>query len=182
MKNKIIIGFGVVALVVIALVLIVDFEDVQESPKKTVSVANNDLNVSINYGRPSVRGRVIFGTATEKALQPYGKYWRLGANEATEITFSKDVVFAGSPVKAGTYRVYAIPGEKAFEIGLNSEIGKWGYEEPDYSKDVVKVSVPVEKPTAPVEQLTIMLDQSGDGIVVVMQWASTQLQIQIDSQ
>lgn len=182
MKNKIIIGFGVVALVVIAVVLIVDFESTQESPKELASVANNDLNVSISYGRPSVRGRVVFGTAAEKALQPHGKYWRLGANDATEITFNKDVLFMGNPVKAGTYRVYAIPGEKAFEVGLNSETGKSGYDEPDYSKDVLKVSVPVEKPTAPVEQLTILLDQSGDGVVVVIQWASTQLQIQVDPQ
>ena len=182
MKNKIIIGFGIVALIVIVIAVVWDYEDIQKSPKETVSVANNDLIVSITYGRPSVRGRVIFGTAAEKALQPHGKYWRMGANEATEITFNKDVLFMGSPVKAGTYRVYAIPGEKAFEIGLNTETGKWGSDEPDYSKDVLKVSVPIEKPATPVEQLTIMLDQSGDGVIMVMQWASTQLQIQVNPQ
>ena len=57
---------------------------------------------------------------------------------ATEITFNKDVTFNGNSVKAGSYRVYAVPGADAFEIGLNSELGKWGYDEPDYSKDLFK--------------------------------------------
>jgi hypothetical protein len=180
MKNKIIVGFGIVALAVIAIVLLVDFEDSRESPTETMAVANGDLNVSVTYGRPSVRGRVIFGTAAEKALQPFGKYWRLGANEATEITFGKDVLFAGQPVKAGSYRVYAVPGADSFLIGLNSETGQWGYDEPKYDKDVLKVTVPAEKLNTPIEQLTITMDQSGSGVVIVVAWANTQMQIQVD--
>jgi hypothetical protein len=180
MKNKIIVGFGIAALVVIAIVLLVDFEDSRESPTETVAEANGDLNVSVVYGRPSVRGRLIFGTAAEKALQPFGKYWRLGANEATEITFSKDVLFAGQPIKAGSYRVYAIPGADSFQIGLNSETGQWGYDEPKYEKDVLKVTVPANKINTAVEQLTISMDQSGSGVVLVVSWANTQFQIQVD--
>lgn len=179
MKNKIIIGFGIAVLVVIALVVFVDFEDAKESPKDTVAITAGDLNVSVTYGRPSVRGRVIFGTAAEKALQPYGKYWRLGANEATEITINKDVTFNGNALKAGSYRVYAVPGTDAFDIGLNSEIGKWGYDEPDYSKDVLKTSVKAEKLATPVEQLTIAMKEVEGGISLTMAWANTQLQIPI---
>jgi hypothetical protein len=180
MKNKIIVGFGIVALIVIAIVLLVDFEDSRESPTETVAVANGDLNVSVNYGRPSVRGRVIFGTTAEQALQPFGKYWRLGANEATEITLSQDVLFAGQPIKAGSYRMYAIPGADSFQIGLNSETGQWGYDEPKYDKDVLKVTVPAEKIDTSVEQLTIKMDQSGSGIVLVVSWANSQFQIHVD--
>lgn len=180
--NKLIIGFGAVLLVVIALVVFVDFEDVQESPKGTASLTVGDLSVSINYGRPSVRGRVIFGTSDDKALQPFGKYWRLGANEATEITFNKDVTFNGNSVKAGSYRVYAVPGADAFEIGLNSELGKWGYDEPDYSKDLFKTPVAVKKLTTPVEQLTISMKESDGGVSIIMDWANVQLQIPIKAQ
>lgn len=180
MKNKIIIGFGVVALVVIAAVLLLDFKDSAESPKDLATVSNGDLNVSITYGRPSVRGRVIFGTEAQKALQPYGKYWRLGANEATEITINKDVLFAGQLIKAGTYRMYAIPSNDSFQIVLNSETGKWGSDEPDYAKDVLKINVPVSKPSTSVEQLTFVMDQSDRGVIIVMSWENVQCTIQVD--
>ena len=179
MKNKIIIGFGIVAVAVIALVLMVDFKGSNESPKGMATISNGDLTLSITYGRPSVRGRSVFASDA-KALQPFGKYWRLGANEATEITFNKDVLFAGLPVKAGTYRMYAIPGSDSFKIGLNMEIGKWGYEEPDYSKDIATVEVPVTKITNLVEQFTIDVDQADAGVIVVMSWENSRWIIQVD--
>src|SRR6185436_18624918 len=88
------------------------------SPPGSAQLTNGDLSISISYSRPSVRGRLIFGTKEQEALLPYGKYWRLGANESTEITFNKDVLFNNNPVKAGTYKVYAFPGPDTFEIGL----------------------------------------------------------------
>ena len=182
MKNKIIIGFGIVAVAVIATVLLIDFEGTQESPKDTVAVTTGDLNVSVTYGRPSVRGRVIFGTAAENALQPFGKYWRLGANEATEITFNKDVLFSGQPVKAGSYRMYAVPDADSFQIGLNSELGQWGYDEPKYDKDVLKISVPVEKLANPVEQFSISMNKIDSGVGIVMAWANNQWTVQVDPQ
>ena len=89
MKKKIIIG--VIALVVIVLVFLVyaNYRNRSLSPRGNTELTVNGLTVSIPYSRPSVKGRLIFGTAEQKALLPYGKYWRLGANEATEITVNK---------------------------------------------------------------------------------------------
>jgi hypothetical protein len=137
--------------------------------------------MKVVYCRPSKKGRVIFGDAKDGALQPYGKYWRLGANEATEITFSKNVNFAGQPVNAGTYTMYAVPGPSTWQVALNSDIQKWGYSEPDYSKDVIKVEVPVE--TAPdMEQFTITFDSDSTAAKMNFAWATALVKVPITIQ
>lgn len=116
-----------------------------ESPDKTIKVM---------YGQPSKRGRVIFG---ESGLEKYGKVWRTGANEATEVTFKNDVMFGGKMVKAGTYTLFTIPGEKEWSVLLNSTLGEWGafgYEKIK-DKDVATVKVPVSMNKTPMEKLTI---------------------------
>jgi hypothetical protein len=103
-------------------------------------------NVSITYGQPSKKGRVLFGDEGSGSLEKYGKVWRLGANSATVITFKKDGSFAGKPVKAGTYTFFAIPTAKDWTIILNGQLGQWGaYDyEKHKSKDVLKVVVPAK--------------------------------------
>ncbi len=101
MKKKIFIGLGVFALLVVAFLFFANNRNRTLSPPGSAELSVGDLKVSIPYSRPSVRGRMIFGTEEQKALLPHGKYWRLGANETTQITFSKDVLFNGEPVKAG---------------------------------------------------------------------------------
>lgn len=152
------------------------------SPQGKETLTSGGMTVEVSYSRPSVRGRVIFGEKSQHPLLPYGKYWRLGANEATEITFNRDVLFNGAPAKAGTYRMYAIPGPETFEIRLNSEIGKWGLWEPDYDLDVLSTKVPVEKTSAPVEQYTISLAPEGEGIKVIFEWANTRFAVPIKPQ
>ncbi|WP_128545779.1 DUF2911 domain-containing protein [Larkinella soli] len=116
-----------------------------ESPSKTVKIA---------YGQPSKRGRVIFGPS---GLEKFGKVWRTGANEATEISFAKDVMFGDKMVKAGTYTLFTIPDEKEWTVILNSKLGQWGAY--DYEKvkgqDVAQIKVPAKSNKAPVEKLTI---------------------------
>lgn len=180
MLKKILIGVIVLLVVVGGAILYLNYRNMTLSPPGSVSLSNAGLTVSVSYSRPSVRNRVIFGTEEQKALQPYGEYWRLGANEATEISFSKDVLFNGEPVKAGTYRIYAVPGPERFEFALNTELGEWGYSEPDYSKDILKTSIPVEKLSTPVEQYTITLGRSGDNINAVFDWADVRLTVPIE--
>ena len=122
---------------------------------------------------------MIFGSEEEGALQPYGKYWRLGANEATEISFNKDVNFNGKPIKAGTYSMYAIPGKEAFDIALNSEINKSGSEEPNHSLDVLHTEVPVQETNAAVEKFTISLQPMGTTTNIIFEWANTRLVIPV---
>src|SRR5882724_9872613 len=119
------------------------------SPEQTVIYNHEGLEIKVVYCRPSKKGRLIFGDSAAGPLVPYGKYWRLGANGATEITLSKDVTFGGKALKAGSYRMYAVPHELSWSIALNSELGKWGFDEPDYSLEVLKTEVPVEAPPTP---------------------------------
>ena len=182
MKKKIIIG--VVAFVVLLGIAFVylNYRNRNLSPSGTAELTANGLTVSIPYSRPSVRGRLVFGTEAEQALQPYGKYWRLGANESTEITINKDVLFNGQPVSAGTYRMYSIPNAGEFEIVLNSELGQWGAFEPDSSLDVLRTKVPVETTDSLVEQYTISMVEADGGINVVFEWSDVRFTVPVKAQ
>jgi hypothetical protein len=182
MKKKIFIVLAVIIVLLAAAAFYLNYRNRTLSPEGTATVTSGDLTVSVNYSRPSARGRLIFGREEDNALQPYGKYWRLGANESTEVTFSKDVLFVDKPVKAGTYRMYAVPGAETFEIGLNTELGKWGYSEPDYSKDILRTKIPVEKLTSPVEQYTITLQPQDDGVSMIFEWSDTRFVIPVKRQ
>jgi hypothetical protein len=123
-----------------------------QSPRVTA----DGKNVSVAYGQPSKKGRVLFGKEGSGSLEPYGKVWRIGANNATEITFKKDGTFGGKPVKAGTYTLFALPTEKDWTIILNSELKQWGAYKYDEikGKDVLKVTVPNKTYAASEEKLT----------------------------
>ncbi|NSL87757.1 DUF2911 domain-containing protein [Chitinophaga sp. Mgbs1] len=143
-------------------------EKAKKSPK--VSVENKDMKVV--YGQPSKNGRAIFGT-----LEPFGKVWRTGANEATEITFNKDVVFGGKSVKAGTYTLFTIPDPKTWTVILNSKLGQWGaYDyEKNKGQDVASVKVAREALKTPVEKLTFTLP----GNAVVFEWDDTKVTVPV---
>ena len=173
--KKIIIGLVVLVVIVAGVFYYLNNRNRTLSPPGNTELVVGDLTISISYSRPSVRDRVIFGTEEDGALQPYGKYWRLGANEPTQVTFSTDVTFNGEPVKSGTYRMYAIPGKDAFEIRLNSEIGIWGASEPDYAKDFLKAKIPVQKTESTVEQFTIRTTEAAGGIDIILEWADVRL-------
>jgi Protein of unknown function (DUF2911) len=179
MKKKILISAAVILLLLVGALIYLNNRNRTLSPPGSAELTNGSLTVSIQYSRPSVRNRVIFGTKDEGALQPYGEYWRLGANEATEITFNRAVSFNGSEVSKGTYRIYAIPGADAFELGLNSELGVWGVFKPDNEKDILKTSVPVQKLSTLVEQYTIRMDAVGDTTNVYFEWEKVRLTVPI---
>jgi hypothetical protein len=168
MIKKIFIGLGVLLLV---FVLFVAYSFMfPKSPPKTTEFSDRGLDIKVVYSQPFKKGRLIFGEEKDGALQPNGKYWRLGANAATEITFSKNITFAGKPLSAGTYRMYAVPGATTFQISLNSEVGTFfAVAEPDYSLDVLKVEVPVQ--AAPeTEQFTISFNSDSTGINMDLLW------------
>jgi Protein of unknown function (DUF2911) len=169
MLKKILIGLGVLLLAVVAFFVYGNL--FPKSPKKIAEFSNAGLSVKVSYSQPFKKGRLIFGEEKDGALQPYGKYWRLGANAATEITLSKDVNFAGKPVKAGSYRMYAVPGATSFQISLNSGLGVFfGIAEPDYSLDVLKVDVPITSANNEVEQFTISFSEDNTAINMDFAW------------
>lgn len=146
----------------------------QEAPQSP-RVTAEGKNVKISYGQPSKRDRVIFGE-----LVPYGKVWRTGANEATEITFVKNAFFGGKPVKAGTYTLFTIPGNKEWTFILNSELnqrGAYQYNELK-GKDVLQIKVPSSAISgAPVEKFTISLPAGK----LLLEWDKTSVAVPIKS-
>lgn len=181
MLRKVLIGIGILAVVLVGLLIYVNNRNRTLSPPGSAEAVNQELTVSINYSRPSVRDRLIFGPESDGALQPYGVYWRLGANEATEISLSTDVLFGGKSLSEGTYTLYAIPNQSEFVIGVNSSLDRWGYSEPDYANDLFRISVPVQS-SAHTEQFTINLETTSKGINMLVLWADVKLTIPIVAQ
>lgn len=132
----------------------------------------------IIYGRPALKGRPVFSNE-EGALAPLGEIWRTGANEATEITFYKDVKVAGSAIKAGTYVIYTIPGKSEWTVIFNSKLDVWGAYEYDQSKDVARVNVPVSSGKASVENFSMNFKpgSSANTYYLVLGWSTTRVEI-----
>lgn len=121
-----------------------------KSPLATVKQAVGLSEITLEYSRPSKRGREIFGS-----LEPYGEVWRTGANASTKITFGEDVIINSQNIKAGTYSLYTIPNEKEWIVILNKNLTLWGDSGYQESEDVARFSVPVKQLTEVVETFTI---------------------------
>jgi hypothetical protein len=104
------------------------------SQKSSLMQGIGTTDMTITYSRPGVKGRKVWGT-----LVPYGQVWRTGANEATTISFSDDVTINGQPLKAGTYSLHTIPGEKEWTLIFNSVANQWGSFSYDQTKDALRV-------------------------------------------
>ena len=179
MKKKILIG---VVIIVISFIAIMAYRVLNSRPLSPVQTAvynYQGIDMKVVYCSPFKKGRLLFGDVKDSPLVPNGKYWRLGANEATEVTFSRDVSFAGKPLKSGTYRMYAVPNDQAWTIALNSELGKWGYDEPNHGKDILSVDVPVQSATAPKEQFTIGFQSDSSGVNMDIAWDKLRLSVPI---
>lgn len=131
--------------------------------KMTKSISSGP-KIRVIYSRPQKQGRKIFGE-----LLPYGKHWRLGANEATEIEFFEPVTIQGKKVDKGRYILYCIAQEKTWTIVLNSNIDSWGLQQ-DPEKDIMRFEVPLEKLYTPIEYFTIAFEQTATGANLIMTW------------
>lgn len=183
MKKKILIGIGAVVILFVLWSVYGLFFTTPASPPTTASYNEGGLEINVAYSQPSKKGRLIFGEEKDEALQPYGKYWRLGANAATQITFNKDVTFGGKPVQTGTYRMYAVPGATSFKVTLNSEADVFmAAFEPDYDLDVASVDAPVTKPDSEVETFIITFNTTDTGVDIVFTWDQTRFAVPIAAQ
>lgn len=123
------------------------------------------LLVRVVYSRPQKNGRSVFGELVE-----YGKVWRLGANEATEIELYKDAKVGGNKLKKGRYTMYAIPFLDKWTIIFNKETDVWGAFQYDVKKDVLRVDVNTEKQPEPAEAYCMVFEKTGTGANLVMIW------------
>lgn len=142
------------------LLTLVTFTFACSQTPKSPRIKSESSIATVEFGQPSKRGRVIFGKEGSGSLEAYGKVWRIGANECTAITFKKDVSFGGKEVKAGTYGLFAIPGEKEWTVILNSDAKQWGAYSYKADKDVVRVTVPAKTGKEPVEALSIKVSDN----------------------
>ncbi len=137
-----------------------------------------DLIARVIYSRPQRKGRSIFGNG-EKNLVQYGKEWRMGANEATEIEFFKNVKISGQPLPKGRYILYCIPTEKSWTIVFNANLYTWGLHM-DPKKDVLRVTEPVTEQLPPVEELTIFFEPSASGASLYIVWDTVKVKVPIN--
>ena len=144
-----------------------------KSPGETAKFDQNGLSVQVDYCRPYKKGREIFGK-----LEPYGKVWRTGANEATIFDVKQDVKIGDKALKAGKYTLWTIPNVDKWTIVLNSETGQWGTNH-DETKDILSVDVPVGKTASIIEQLTIDFTAAEGGTDMGIRWDNTEVKVPI---
>lgn len=174
-----IIAFFIVVVLLVAAFALLRLNTKKHSPVDKISFTEQGLNLKVVYCQPYRKGRLIFGEEEAGALQPWGKYWRLGANEATTIELATDVNFGGKPLKAGKYSLYAVPGKETWQIGVNKGANRWGYSEPNYDKDILKIEVPVTYSDEVVEMFTMSFEAAETGTVLVMKWDTSVVKVLI---
>lgn len=130
-------------------------QEKRASPLIMLEEQIENTTIKLTYGQPSMKDREIFGK-----LVPYGQVWRTGANEATIIEFSTDVLLNGQKVLAGKYALFSIPGEENWTIILNSIWNQWGAYTYDQEKDVIRFEVETKNLKRSIEKFTIKLDKN----------------------
>ena len=134
------------------------------SPHVTTTYKMDGKTVSITYGRPFKKNREIFGKTI-----PYGQVWRLGADEATTLEMTGDMMIGPLHVTAGKYTLYAVPGEKEWTLVISKQTGQWGTvykKEEDYGRTAMKLT----KAATPAEQLTITIEGKAGDKVLKIAW------------
>jgi hypothetical protein len=144
----------------------------QASPPDTVRATVGAANIEIAYSRPFRRGRTIFGSN----VVPYDRVWRTGANAATQITTSRDLMFGTTHLPAGKYTLWTLPSASGTKLIINSQTGQWGTEY-DPKRDVARIDLTTKTLDAPTEQFTIRVDPAGQGGVLKLAWDRTEFSI-----
>lgn len=136
--------------------------------------AMEPLIARVIYSRPFKTGRTIFG-----GLVDYGKIWRLGANEATEIEFFRHVKIGNKKIHKGRYTMYALVNENSWTIIVNKETDIWGAFKYDVKKDVVRMELPVQNSEQPVEAMTMVFEKAVHGANLIMAWENVRVSLPI---
>ena len=155
--------------------------DSRSSPLDSLNFDLRDGAVKVCYGRPSARGREVFG-----GLVPYGKLWRTGANEPTMIHTTVPLQIAGIRIEPGSYSIYTVPGEAEWEVVVNASTSQWGHEgnytEQIAAQEVGRATVEAGATDEYVELFTISAKPAEDGSATVyLEWEETRVVIPISS-
>ena len=142
------------------------------SPHETTGAVVDGNRVTITYGRPSMKGREIWGK-----LVPYDKVWRTGSDEATLLITQKPIAIGGTTIPAGAYTLFTLPAaDGSAKLIINKQIGQWGVGPGSYDEkqDVARVDLKKETLETPVEQFTMAVTRGGD---LKMSWDKTQYSV-----
>ena len=145
------------------------------SPLEIVTVKYESTYIKVTYGRPHKKGREIFGD-----LVPYGVVWRTGANEATEITFTDDVLINKHRLKAGTYTIFTIPEKDKWKVIFNSDLGQWGAYNYNPAKNILEIDAEVAEMDIIYEPFTIEFQIQDDKTNLLMMWDKTKASFTIN--
>lgn len=150
------------------------------SPYDSTAVSLGDARALVCYGRPSMRGRTIFG-----GLVPYDQLWRTGANEPTIIHLPVAATIAGMPVEPGSYSIYTVPGREEWTVIVNRSTSQWGienrYTAEVQAQEVGRATVPAEQTTSPVEMFTIRAEpRGGNAADLVLEWENTRVRVPVE--
>ncbi len=145
------------------------------SPPATAETTIDGKKITINYSRPSMKGRKIMGE-----LVPYDKVWRAGANKATALVTEVDLMFGQTLVPAGSYTLFALPGASGWKLIINKHTGQWGIPyKPEYEKEeLVRIDMKVGKTAAAVEMFTINLTSKGSAGKLTLEWENTSASVE----
>jgi hypothetical protein len=148
---------------------------IRVSPKAWVGQTIGYTDINIVYSRPGVKGRKIWGD-----LVPFDKVWRAGANEATKITLSTDMVIEGKKLSKGSYSFFTIPGEKEWTLIFNKVADQWGAYEYNEAEDALRVKVKPQKAENS-EWLAYEIEKTAEAAAVVsLEWEKTKVSFKVE--
>lgn len=131
----------------------------------------SDKLIKIIYSRPQLKGRPL------SKLAPNGKVWRTGANEAAELTLYTDMKLGGTPIEAGTYTFYVIPGDKEWTAIVSTDLNVWGSYFYNEANDVARIAVPVNNADEALEAFSIAFAESEDGVHMHLGWGTVRVAV-----
>lgn len=141
------------------------------SPRDTARAVVDGAQISIDYGRPAARGRVIFGNVV-----PWDRVWRTGANAATLLETNRDIEIGNVLIPAGKYSLWTIPNEQHWALIVNKQTGQWGTDY-DEQQDLVRIDLSPRTTREAAERFTISINRQNRGGVIVLHWEKTQINV-----
>jgi len=155
------------------------YQSRQLSPRKQIMYEEGNVLISLDYGRPSKRGRIIFGDGPT-ALQPFGQYWRMGANQRTILTTNAEINVMGNKLEPGSHYIFAIPDREKWQVFFCDGNGRWGARPPAPEHEIFRIHLQTMETDAAVEKLTFSFEPRQDtAIALVMEWDVVRLEIPI---
>ncbi len=142
------------------------------SPRDTATATIGGATVMVDYSRPSMRGRDIFG-----ALVPWNQPWRTGADQPTTLITDRALSIGGQTLPAGSHALYTLPSATGWKLIVMKEIPRWGIPYPGEAQDLFRVAMTTSQLSTPVETMVIKVESRGEGGVLAVEWDRTRAEI-----